>query len=190
MIFCLPALDREAVKSPASENNKKKVDMKVAIWDIDNVLADDRHRLRLIDWSKEGDDRYRAYNAALSQDPVCHVKEFNLTLAMGCTPVFFTGRPEYARIETSIWLQRRLGLLNPIIYMRENGTVGLSPATLKARMLDKVFYWHRDWRVVAAFDDLPAVIDMYRERGIDAVHLEISDHTAAYGPSDLVGATR
>jgi hypothetical protein len=163
--------------------------MKIAIWDIDNCLADDRHRLHLIDWGKEGDERYLRYNQRMRLDPVAHQDVFNVMRAIGCRPVFFTGRCEKFRIDTVGYLQEKLGVSFPEVHMRPNGTVGLTPAKLKERMLRDLLAVTSSADVVAAFDDLQSVVDMYRAYGIPGVLLKIAE-PEAYDAVDLVGVTR
>lgn len=163
--------------------------MRIAIWDIDNCLADDSPRHHLIDWSKQGDERYLAYNEAMMNDRAVHAEEFRVLRAIGCTPVFFTGRPEAFRAQTTNWLRDNLGVSFPIVHMRPDGTVGLTPVALKERMLREylreVQGFRQGWvQIIAAFDDLPEVLEMYRSFGIAAVQLKVGDPHAAYGPED------
>lgn len=163
--------------------------LRVAIWDIDNCLADDAPRHHLIDWSKQGDERYDVYNAAMAQDRPAHVAEFNLMRAIGCEPVFFTGRPEKWRAQTEQWLREHFQIKFPEVHMRPDGTVGLTPVELKRRMLRAYRdFEDRGVQIIAAFDDLPCVVEMYRSYGIEAVQLKINDPTLAYDPADLVEA--
>lgn len=158
-----------------------------SIWDIDNCLADDSARQSLVDWDEVGDARYDRYNLQAAHDPLFHRAEFELMLKLGATPVFFTGRPEKHRRLTLTWLHRALGLSFPRMYMRPDGTVGLTPRTLKEQMLKEFQAWMApDERIVAAFDDLDAVVQMYRSHGIPAAKLIIhEDVSKVYQPSDL-----
>lgn len=158
-----------------------------AIWDIDNCIADDFWRQERIEWDKDGDERYRAYNDVLEDDVFCHRKEFDLLMAMGATPVFFTGRSEYLRNKTERWLWRQRGLVKPIMYMRPNDG-RMTPKDLKEQMLTKfrMDYLGFGNRIIGAFDDLPPVVQMYRENNIPAAQLAIhADLTGAYKPADL-----
>lgn len=157
------------------------------IWDIDNCVADDKWRQERIEWDKEGDERYRAYNAVLEHDVVHHKREFDLFLSMGAQPVFFTGRSEYLRDATNSWLYAGLSLLQPVMYMRPNNS-RMTPRALKEEMLNRFFKEHMGFgnRILAAFDDLPPIVQMYREHNIPAVQLAIhEDLTGAYKPADL-----
>lgn len=160
------------------------------IWDLDNCLADDMWRQDRIEWDKDGDERYRAYNSVLIHDELGHGKEFELFLKMGAEPVFFTGRSEYLRESTWEWMHLRkllVGQPAPLIFMRPNGH-SASPRDLKEAMLRRFFRDHLGFgnRVIAAFDDLPPVVQMYREHNLPAVQLAIhAELTGAYKPEDL-----
>lgn len=162
------------------------------IWDIDNCLADDGWRQERIEWDKRGDERYRAYNAVLEGDAPQHFSEFHLYMKIGAEPVFFTGRSEYLREPTYRWLERhykQFGLQpRPVMYMRPNGH-SATPRDLKEAMLRKFFSEHLGFgnRIIAAFDDLPTVVQMYKSYNIPAAQLAVSLHLeGAYKPSDLV----
>lgn len=162
------------------------------IWDLDNCLADDAWRQDRIEWDKTGDDRYRKYNEGLGSDELCHRAEFALFRRMGSTPVFFTGRSEYLRAPTNHWINRNLastGMTSyPLMYMRPDNAKD-TPRALKDKMLQCLFAEHLGFgsRIVAAFDDLPIVVQMYRDNNIPAVQLAIhADYSKAYKAEDLV----
>lgn len=157
------------------------------IWDLDNCLADDHWRQKNIEWDKDGDDRYRFYNSMLEMDRLAHKNEFDLFIKIGAEPVFFTGRSEYLREPTLRWIHRQLGIVNPIMYMRPDNHRA-SPRDLKEVMLTKFFREHMGFgnRIIAAFDDLPPVVEMYRQHNVPAAQLAIHhDLTRAYKPEDL-----
>jgi hypothetical protein len=157
----------------------------VSIWDIDNCLCDDRPRHHLIDHSKVGDERYAAYNEGMLDDVPCHRAQFDLMLALGATPIFFTGRAEMYREKTRMYLQRHFDVAYPILRMRPNGTVGLTPAVLKARMLAELLKDVPRDRILGAFDDVEAVIQTYRSFGIPAAVLRVYDPAIVYDATDL-----
>lgn len=159
----------------------------IVIFDIDNCIADDHWRQPLIDWHLAGDARYARYNDAMGQDAVCNLAVFKMFMALGYTPVFFSGRPEAYRAKTAFWLANKLGYAQNV-FLRANGTKGLTPRRLKENMLCSIEdeCMARGIDIVAAFDDIPAVVDMYRELGIPAAVLAIhSDLSGAYQPGDL-----
>ncbi len=155
------------------------------IWDIDNCLADDRHRLHFVDLTGHGPQRYAAYNARSLHDIPANQEMFRTMSAMA-TPVFFTGRQEYLRRDTTVWLSMHFGVWNPIMFMRPN-EVGCSPRKLKEAMLHALWGHGVLYRqIIGAFDDVPAVIDMYRSYGLPAAQLAIHDELhLVYSPNDL-----
>lgn len=158
---------------------------KYAIWDIDNCLADDYWRQPLIEWHKDGNARYDGYNAQMAHDAVVHKEHFEF-MSRFTTPVFFTGRCVKWEQETRTWL-RKLGGHSPVLFMRGNDEDG-SPALVKQRML-RAFRVQRNLPVsdiVAAFDDVPAVVAMYQASGIAACRLAIYDDlSGVYRGNDL-----
>jgi hypothetical protein len=159
----------------------------IVIFDIDNCIADDHWRQPLIDWDLSGDLRYARYNDAMDKDKLCNGEIFKLFMELGHTPVFFSGRPEAYRGKTALWLADNLSYTQNL-FLRPNGTKGLTPRALKERMLRNIEEEciARDIEVVAAFDDIPAVVEMYRELRIPAAVLAIhSDLSGAYQPGDL-----
>lgn len=163
--------------------------MLYTIWDIDNCLADDHWRQGTVDWHLKGDERYDRYNLEAVNDRLVHGDFFKLFVDMGASPIFITGRPEKHRGITQEWLHRTLGIVEPVMYMRPNGTVGVTPRALKEELLNR--FW-KDWmqpgdRIIGAFDDLDAVVEMYRSNNIPAAKLCINaDLSKVYEPADLV----
>jgi hypothetical protein len=158
---------------------------KYAIWDIDNCLADDKWRAHLIDWDKRGNERYDRYNSVMLHDEVCHREYFHF-MCRFTTPVFFTGRTVKWEGYTREWLQDRLGVRDALLHMRENND-NATPAQVKREMLSKLYSPRSgEVSIVAAFDDIPAVVEMYRSFGIAACLLYINeDLSGTYKPRDL-----
>ena len=80
------------------KNNK----LNAVICDIDGVLADDSHRLPLLE-----DKNWEQYFNALQQDtPMNNVGTTVLSALVekGSFPVFITGRPDTHREDTMVWL--------------------------------------------------------------------------------------
>lgn len=158
-----------------------------ALWDIDNCLADDRWRCHLIDWSRQGDDRYRRYNSQAHIDAPKHLDEFQLISKLA-EPIFLTGRPEYMRDDTEKWIEHNLKVTHGGLWMRPDGC-DMRPAVLKQEMLLNLYQTISRSRIIGAFDDVPAIIQMYLDNRIPAVRLAIHDEHLAYAPEDLAPAT-
>jgi hypothetical protein len=167
---------------------------KYFICDIDNCFADDAHRIPLIDWHLRGDERYDRYNAKMGLDLPVHVGIYTGFAAIA-TPLFLTGRPQKWESETRGWLGLALGASErSFMLMRPNNTKGLPPAELKKQMLEHLLRGPVDLpdfsieNIIVAFDDVPAVIAMYRSFGIPAIQLQAHPPEDAYEPEDLLPA--
>ena len=78
---------------------------RIAVFDIDGVLADNRARQHLVarhpkDWD--------AFFAAVGDDKpvVAGLEAVRQAVALHWVPVYASGRPERCRLETSQWLER------------------------------------------------------------------------------------
>jgi hypothetical protein len=158
-------------------------DKRVAIWDLDNCITDDHHRIHLIDWGKSGDEKFERYNQQMDKDPVMNYDWFDMVNSIAM-PVFFTGRPMKFREQTEAWIKRHLNVERPIVFMRDSPGI---PWEVKQQMLWTFFMqWDLSpLHISAAFDDVPAVIKMYQDHGIPAVLLQVHDPKMVYLPNEL-----
>jgi hypothetical protein len=171
------------------------------IWDLDNCLADDRPRIKLIDWSKyPSDECWSAYHAAAGNDTLGNLQRFNEVHGprvwggnRSPRPLFITARPASYRMQTEEWIFRNLswGLRDtdgPVfnLLMRADGddsrTVDVKRNALRG-WLDR----HPYAEVVGAYDDVPGVIKMYAETfGIHGEVLAIhNEETHAPRPAPI-----
>ena len=96
-----------------TESNKRPV----AVFDIDNTLADTAHRQRFLE-SKPRD--WDAFFAAVPQDPpIAEGVALAVATAEECEIVYLTGRPERCRRDTLDWLAAH-GLPEGRVHMRRN----------------------------------------------------------------------
>jgi phosphoglycolate phosphatase-like HAD superfamily hydrolase len=132
---------------------------RVAVVDIDGVLADVRHRLHHLE-SRPKD--WRRFFAAAAQDEplaegLARVAGF---LDEGMAVLFLTGRPESLRRTTEAWLERH-GLDGHGLVMRRGRD--FRPARLaKADELRRIA---EAADVVVVLDDDPEVVDHLRDQG-------------------------
>ena len=159
-----------------------------AIWDLDNCLADDRARIRLIDWTKtDPTERYAAYHAAGALDPVRNENVFH-AISQLARPVFFTGRPEAVRTAATRWIRCELDVEAPLVLMRPDGCT-CSAVELKRAMISCYAVQMHEQRNVqacyAAFDDREDIVDMYRSFGIPAALLSIHSVSAYIEPKGV-----
>lgn len=177
--------------NPLSEETQSPPANRWAIWDLDNCLTDDQHRIPSINWSLRGDARYEEYNSQMWHDSPRNLDVFQ-TVCRIARPVFFSGRPEKFRHVTESWIRTHLlkldssgQCIDPIVYLRQGEG---RPAMIKHTML-----WHHlrtfhltPLNITAAFDDVPAVIEMYRREGVPAVLLQVHNPASAYQSEDLL----
>ena len=150
---------------------------KIVILDLDNTISDDSHRIPLIDWSREGRERYDAYHRACLMDK-CDNR--HLFTNQPHTIVIFTGRPEYLRNETKLWLARNQVPFTAL-FMRKDDEHGISAPVLKLQMLDQLLTWCGGTdSIAAAYDDHEGVIRAYQLAGLHAERWFIHDDATPY----------
>jgi phosphoglycolate phosphatase-like HAD superfamily hydrolase len=121
----------------------------VAVFDLDNTLADTAHRQRFLrtrprDWD--------AFFAAAPQDPpLAEGIALALRTAEECELVYLTGRPARCRRDTLDWLAVH-GLPEGRLYMRSNGD--RRPARVTKLELLRELARGREVRVLVDDDEL------------------------------------
>jgi hypothetical protein len=166
--------------------------MKYVIFDLDNCLADDRERIKLIDWNQTTPDlRYAAYHRDCGNDPAGNWHFFSDAIRHA-TPVFLTARPYHETVhgtdieqETRTWLHNYLGQVEPLLLMRNVNDHRPSVDVKREQVLEL-----HDWDikledVVCAYDDRPEIVEMYRDFGLEAQVLKIHDVCAYQKPKQL-----
>jgi len=94
------------------------VKQEAAVFDLDGVLADDRHRRDKINWGVENPDRrYQDYHAASSTDPFINSNLVYAQLQQKRKIFFVTSRPDYCHQQTVDWLYRHMPELAPFNLM-------------------------------------------------------------------------
>ncbi len=136
----------------------------VAVFDVDGVVADVRHRLRHVERSPKD---WPAFFAAMADDGPLEV---GIALARdqaaaGHALVYLTGRNEAYREVTVDWM-RRHGLPEGRLVMRRDSD--RRPARLlKPEALRRL---SRTSRIVAVVDDDNAVVEVLRRDGWPVLH--------------------
>lgn len=160
----------------------------VVIWDIDNCLSNEKWRTKYIEWDNPvPNDRYNVYDSKLFEDAPANLEVWEVMRRLGTFPIFFTGRRTRWRRDTERWIKSQLNLNTlPIVLMREEDDNG-KPVVVKERMLDIALNngMFKLEDVIAAFDDVPSIVAMYRRRGIRAAELRIHDPALSYKQEDL-----
>jgi hypothetical protein len=130
----------------------------LAVFDIDGVVADVRHRLKYLDRRPKD---WARFFAAADRDPVLpEGVELALRHAAEHVLVWLTGRPEHLRPLTDAWL-RRAGLPAELLFMRPAND--RRPARdFKAGQLARLA---RESTIAVVVDDDPEVVTKLRKLG-------------------------
>ncbi|MFF4503304.1 hypothetical protein [Streptomyces sp. NPDC001401] len=89
----------------------------IAVFDLDNTLADTAHRQRFLERKPSDWDAFFA--AAPNDPPIPEGIALVLESAKECEVVYLTGRPERCRPDTLAWLTAQ-GLPDGRVHMRRN----------------------------------------------------------------------
>lgn len=130
----------------------------LAVFDVDGVLADVRHRLHHLDGTPKNWDAF--FRAAASDPPLLEGVSLCQQSAKDCEVVYVTGRPEQCRRDTLDWFARH-GLPAGRLSMRTAGD--RRPARLaKPQLLRRLA---RDRTVAIVVDDDQQVCAAYQAAG-------------------------
>lgn len=154
----------------------------IVLWDLDNCLSDDSWRLRFIDWHEDNPgERYAKYHALILGDEPGNLDVWERWLALNTEPVFVTGRPDTARYSTLHWIASHLGIQRPRLLMRNRNDHRPGERVKRDLLLNEPDL--RTPRVVAAYDDHPPIVEMYRrDFGISSHLLSIHSRRAYTAP--------
>ncbi|MFP5218607.1 MAG: hypothetical protein ACLGIG_02560 [Actinomycetes bacterium] len=130
----------------------------LAVFDIDGVLADVRHRVHHVERRPKDWDAFFA--AAVDDPPLQQGLALARASAQDCEVVYVTGRPERCRRDTLEWF-RRHGLPEGRLVMRDSGD--RRPARFaKPQLLRRLA---RGRVVAVVVDDDEQVCDAYEAAG-------------------------
>lgn len=157
--------------------------MSVIILDIDNCIADDSWRIPKINWQTDNPVwRYHDYHS-LSGFDMAH--NHDLYINTRSDIVIFTARPILYRAITEEWLKRH-GVGYALLMMRDMEDHSHS-VELKQKQLNALFEntSAKAADIVAAYDDRPDVVQMYRKFGIPAEIRFVHDVCAYTKPENV-----
>ncbi|MFF4894757.1 hypothetical protein [Streptomyces sp. NPDC001068] len=144
----------------------------IAVFDIDNTLADTAHRQRFLE---RGPRDWDAFFAAAPDDPpLAEGVARALASAAECEIVYLTGRPERCRRDTLDWLAAH-GLPEGRLHMRRGGDRRPARQT-KLEILGRLAE-RREVRVLVDDDEL--VCDAAERAGFAVVRARWADRSAA-----------
>jgi hypothetical protein len=146
----------------------------VVICDIDNTVLDITHRFHLLDGENTNWEEFLSVDNVRKDKPMWNTIDVISCLATRYPIIFLTGRNEGTRGITeeqiaSMW--RCQPLLNGYeLYMREDGDYR-KDTEIKKEMYEK--YIEPNYDVLAAFDDKPDIVELWRDLGLTAYHVGI-----------------
>jgi len=137
---------------------------RAAVFDIDGVLADVRHRLHHV---KARPKDWDAFFGAAPEDPPLRegLNAVATAARAGLVVVYLTGRPERCREATRTWLADQ-GLPDGELFMRDD-TDRRPARIMKVATLRRL---SRRLRVDAFVDDDAAVVEAVRAAGFPVLH--------------------
>jgi len=144
----------------------------VAVFDLDNTLADTAHRQRFLERRPRDWDAFFA--AAPHDPPLAEGIALVLESAKECEIVYLTGRPERCRRDTLEWLSAQ-GLPEGRVHMRRNDD--RRPARRTKLEILKRLARTRDVRVLVDDDEL--VCDDAQRAGFTVVRARWTAPSAA-----------
>lgn len=144
--------------TPRSNSGPPRHDRPLAVFDIDGVLADVRHRLHFLESTPQHWERF--FQAA-DRDPLLPEGADRVRAALvDHDLLYLTGRPERTRQLTERWLARH-GLPTGLLVMRDDDDY--RPARYLKRDVLRRVAAQRD--VASMLDDDPAVVAMLEADG-------------------------
>jgi phosphoglycolate phosphatase-like HAD superfamily hydrolase len=150
------------------------MDGSLAVFDIDGVVADVRHRLKYLDRRPKN---WTRFFAAAGADPVlAEGVALANEYAADHVLVWLTGRPEHLRELTAAWLTAA-GLPAELLFMRPAND--RRPARdFKARTLARLA---RESPIAAVVDDDPEVVERLRALGYPVTLADWVPHSSTLG---------
>lgn len=142
---------------------------KCYIFDIDGTLADCSHRLHHI--QKRPKDWDAFFADCGDDDPINHIIGLLRALAERHEIVFVSGRSDQVRAETVAWLDRHVGISEPL-YMRRQGD-RRDDDFLKIELLAQLRADGFD--PIMAFDDRTRVVNAWRAAGVPCAQVAPGD---------------
>lgn len=145
----------------------------VILCDVDNCIADDHWRHRLIKWHQPPTDaRYHDYHLASALDRAANLEKL---AQPNSTIIFLTAMPiAYAEVRAA-WM-RRYKIRHELILYRPNedrrDSVELKRAMVRTLILNFGLVLGE---VRACYDDKLPVVEMYKEEGLPGIHLQINN---------------
>jgi hypothetical protein len=155
---------------------------KVIILDLDNCISDDLWRIKHIDWSTDNmTARYHDYHSLAPFDDVANQ---HLWAGTACEIAVFTARPMMFMAAAEEWLHRQR--IDYFALMMRPTDYHLPSDELKFDQLKQLLNSGIDRRdIMAAYDDRPEVVRMYRRNGVAGELRYIHQRDAYKNPNQI-----
>jgi len=151
---------------------------KYVIWDLDGTIADNSHRLPLIDRNRAGGPDWEAFYQACDKDIPIEEGVAVLRLFWKSDKyknIFLTGRKETVRDKTRAWLRKVLEPIQAEITLLMRPEKDHRPDyQVKAELIEKAGI--KPEEIVLAFDDRNQVVDMWRKKGVACYQVKDGDY--------------
>lgn len=145
--------------------------MKIAIFDLDGCISDDRRRRCLLPEKGTCDNDYAAYHLDCGNDPLINEHLVHQHIDAGHHIVFITARPAAYITATCQWLERHFPMdAGFTLLTRPNGDATPCPE-LKVRLFEGSDFELKWEDVAAAYDDRQDILDAYAAKGVKNVRL-------------------
>jgi phosphoglycolate phosphatase-like HAD superfamily hydrolase len=155
----------------------------LAVFDVDGVLADVRHRLRFVAQRPKDWDAF--FDAAVDDPPLEQGVALALESARDCEVVYVTGRPERCRADTLRWFHEH-GLPEGQLSMRR-------PRDFRPARVAKLELLRRlaaDRTVAVVVDDDAQVCDAYEAAGFPVLRARwMTEEPTLYDAQEREGRT-
>ncbi|MCU1677118.1 MAG: nucleotidase [Frankiales bacterium] len=137
----------------------------IAVFDIDGVLADVRHRLHHVETKPKNWDMF--FEAAVHDEPLSEGLALAHELSTDHEIVYLTGRPERTRTDTARWLRDHELPAGKLLMRREGDRrpARMVKLAIARQLSDK-------GRLAVVVDDDPDVVAALRDAGLPVRHAE------------------
>ena len=144
----------------------------IAVFDIDGVLADVRHRLHHVESKPKNWDMF--FEAAVADAPLAEGLAMAATLSADHEIVYLTGRPERTRTDTAHWLRDHELPVGKLLMRRDGDRrpAKLVKLAVAQQLADK-------GRLAVVVDDDPDVVSALRDAGLPVHHAQWMLRSAA-----------
>jgi hypothetical protein len=164
------------VRSPTTAK-RRRTKVKLAIFDLDGCVSDDRPRRGHLPARGTADDDWTPYHTGCDLDRVVNAEVVWRHDKADHEIVFITSRPERYRAATEAWILAKLVPSRWRLLMRPDGDMTASPELKPALFRAAGLAWAD---VEAAYDDRADVLAAYRREGVaNVVQLTVEGGTAA-----------